>query len=65
MSRPLSTGRIWAVPVVLALLSGIGLVAALLGDGIWDVVSWITLAAPIVLVLWHVGRSGSRDSSIG
>jgi len=64
MSRPLSTRQIWAVPVSLALLTGVGLVAALLGDGIWDVVSWVTLAAPVAVVLWCVGRSESRASSI-
>lgn len=34
MSRSLTTRQIWGMPVILALLSGIGLVAALLGDGV-------------------------------
>jgi len=64
MSRPRATRQIWAMPVSLAWLTGVGLVAALLGDGIWDVVSWITLGTPIAVVLWCVGRSESRASSI-
>jgi Fe2+ transport system protein B len=30
-------------------LSIIGLVSALVGDGVWDGVSWVTLAIPILL----------------
>jgi len=33
----------------MALLSAIGLVSALVGDGIWDSVSWVVLLFPILL----------------
>lgn len=48
--QPLRT--IFAVPAVLALLSSVGLVAALTGDGWRDALSWIALAAPVAAVIW-------------
>jgi hypothetical protein len=44
------TGRqIFAWPAVIAVLSAAGLLSALLGDGIWDGVSWVVLAVPVAL----------------
>ncbi|WP_165665419.1 hypothetical protein [Metapseudomonas otitidis] len=43
--------RIFAVPALLAALSAIGLVGALLGDGIWDALAWIGLGLPVALAL--------------
>lgn len=48
-SRRQTTRQIFAVPLVLAILSIIGLVSALVGDGMWDGLSWIALAIPIAL----------------
>ncbi|MGN6308645.1 MAG: hypothetical protein ACTHNN_03710 [Xanthobacteraceae bacterium] len=36
-------------PLVIGALSTIGLVAALVGDGVWDSVSWLALLLPILL----------------
>ncbi|AFT69324.1 Putative membrane protein [Alloalcanivorax dieselolei B5] len=44
--------RIFAVPVLIAVISLIGLVAALLGDGVLDVMSWVGLAMPVVMIGW-------------
>jgi len=63
MSQPLSVRQIWGIPVILAFLSGVGLVSALLGDGIWDVVSWFALAAPIAVLVWSLARSISHSIS--
>lgn len=53
MSRPPSTfRRVFAIPAVIALVSLIGLIAALLGDGLNDWISWIGLAVPLVVLLW-------------
>ena len=41
--------QIWGVPLLLAVLTGIGLIAALLGDGVWDLVSAVTLGAPVAV----------------
>jgi hypothetical protein len=45
-----STGRI-AWPALVALLSFVGLFAALLGDGGWDSLAWIGLGTSAVLGL--------------
>ncbi|AHZ71064.1 hypothetical protein OU5_3985 [Pseudomonas mandelii JR-1] len=36
---------------MIALLSAAGLFAALLGDGVWDALSWLGLGVPAVLAL--------------
>ena len=41
---------------MLGLISASGLIAALLSDGIGDVVSWTALAVPIVIALWYSVR---------
>ncbi|WP_407353528.1 hypothetical protein [Luteimonas sp. R10] len=41
--------RIFAVPALLALVSSVGLVSGLLGDGVWDAVSWIALGTVVVV----------------
>ena len=43
--------KVFGTPVVIALLSAAGLFAALLGDGIWDGLSWIGLGVPAFLAL--------------
>ena len=45
--------QIWAMPLLLAVLTVIGLVAALLGDGVWDLVSAVTLGAPVAAAAWY------------
>jgi hypothetical protein len=45
--------QIWGVPILLGVLTTIGLVAALLGDGIWDLVSAVTLGAPVLVGAWY------------
>ena len=44
----------FAVPTVMGLLSTVGLVAALLGDDIWDWLSWATLAVPVLVVAYFM-----------
>jgi len=46
--------QIFATPTLIALLSLIGLIAALLGNGVFDWVSWIGLAAPVLIVAWAI-----------
>lgn len=47
--RRQTNGRIFAMPLLIGALSMIGLVSALVGDGLWDALSWIALAIPIGL----------------
>lgn len=51
--RQLTLGRIFAAPLALALLTAVGLVGALVGDGAWDAASWLMLGAPVAVSLWH------------
>lgn len=44
--------RVWAAPIAIAVVSLVGLVAALLGDGLNDWISWIGLAVPLVVIVW-------------
>lgn len=52
--------RLWGVPVLLGVLTTIGLVAALLGDGMWDAVSGVALSLPVLLGIWHSLRKQGR-----
>ncbi|MFA5017092.1 MAG: hypothetical protein WC504_06070 [Methylobacter sp.] len=53
MKTSLTGIQIWGMPILLGLVSVSGLIAALLFDGIGDVVSWLALAAPVVTALWY------------
>jgi len=48
--------QIWGAPIVLAILTAIGLVSALLGDGVWDALSAVTLGIPCLVGAWHCLR---------
>jgi hypothetical protein len=56
MTPPLSKSQIWRLPLALGFVSAVGLVAALLADGIGDVVSWMALAAPVAVAVWYAVR---------
>ena len=48
--------QIWAMPVVLGVLTMIGLLVALVADGIWDLVSVAVLALPVLVGCWYAFR---------
>lgn len=48
--RPRST---WRVPIVFGVLTMIGLISALLGDGAWDALSAVTLGIPVAACGWY------------
>lgn len=48
--------QIWLAPVLLGLVTLVGLLAALLGDGVWDLVSVAALAIPVGVIAWYWGR---------
>lgn len=52
MRRPLSLRAVFALPLMIAVLSALGLLTALAGDGWHDAVSWLGLAAPLFAILW-------------
>ncbi|MER2296106.1 MULTISPECIES: hypothetical protein [Pseudomonas] len=49
--RSRSTARIFLWPAAIALLCALGLFAALLGDGAWDMLAWLGLGLPAALSL--------------
>jgi hypothetical protein len=57
-----SKRQIFAAPAVVGVLSAIGLTAALLGDGVWDGLSWITLLVPIMLYAGFIAIGRRRQA---
>ncbi len=50
--------QIFAMPLVLGVLSAIGLVAALVGDDLfWDGIGWVGLGIPLLVTGWCLYRS--------
>ncbi|MEG6509500.1 hypothetical protein V6C03_11015 [Methyloligella sp. 2.7D] len=49
------------MPLLIAVVSAIGLTSALLGDDIWDVLSWATLAVPVAVIAWMVWRPAAKE----
>ena len=48
--------KIWLIPVALGILTSIGLLSALTGDGVYDAISWLTLGIPVVISFWYLGK---------
>lgn len=53
--------RLWGAPIALAVASAVGLLAALMGDGFYDAVSWLGLGLPVAVSL----RYGLRRRAKG
>ena len=45
--------RLWGAPILFAVLTTIGLISALVGDGVWDYLSAVTLGVPVVACAWY------------
>jgi len=48
--------QIFAMPILIGILSTVGLLAALVGDGWWDGLSWASLSLPVLLYLFFIVR---------
>ncbi|MBE7175809.1 MAG: hypothetical protein INR69_05360 [Mucilaginibacter polytrichastri] len=46
--------RLWLKPIIIGVLSLGGLISALVGDGIWDALSWILLGLPVVVMAYFL-----------
>jgi len=44
--------KVFGIPLAIGLLSAAGLFAALLGDGLWDSLSWVGLGIPAMIGVW-------------
>lgn len=53
--------RLWGWPLALALLTAVGLVAGLLGDGLWDELSDLALGIPVLAGAWFALRPRRRS----
>jgi hypothetical protein len=51
--------RTFGAPAVIALATLAGLVAALVGDGPYDITSWLGLAVPLAAIAWAMLRRRS------
>lgn len=48
-NRPGGFWFVWRMPLILAVSTAFGLLAALLGTGLWRVGAWLALTAPIAV----------------
>jgi len=58
--------RLWGWPLLLGLVTAIGLISALVGDGAYDMLSWLGLGMPVAVSLWCAGRKkpASHEASL-
>lgn len=54
--------RLWGAPIALAALTVIGLISALVGDGVWDHISAVALGVPVLLCLWFGLRRRTKSN---
>lgn len=45
--------RVWGAPILIGIVTAVGLIAALLGDGVWDALSAVALAIPVAVAGWY------------
>lgn len=50
--RQSSFWKVFGIPLAIGLLSAAGLFAALLGDGLWNSLSWVGLGIPAAIGSW-------------
>jgi hypothetical protein len=56
--------KVWGIPVVIGILSAIGLISALAGDGFFDLLSWLSLGVPVFITIWHLIKTKYHGSHI-
>lgn len=55
--------KVWGIPLILAAITLFGLLAALLGTGVWYILSWIALIIPIVIIVWKWGKPNAKSKT--
>lgn len=43
--------KVWGIPIILSVVTVIGLLLAIMGVGIWHIFSWIALAIPVYIMI--------------
>ncbi len=57
MSYPFLFRKVYGAAVVIAVITLYGLLSALLGDGMWDELSWVALSIPLAVIVWKYSRA--------
>lgn len=59
--------EVFRAPVLIAAVTTAGLAFALFGNGLWDAISWLTLAVPVIVAVfyWIKGRPISPGNACG
>jgi hypothetical protein len=52
--------EIFLVPTLLGVVSAAGLVIALVGDDLYDIVGWTLLGVPCAIAIWHMMRPDTQ-----
>jgi hypothetical protein len=55
--------RTYRWPTGVGFVTTIGLLSALMGDGVFDAVSWVLLGLPLLVVPWALLTRGRRNQS--
>ena len=55
--------KVWGTPVIIGILSAIGLFSALTGDGFYNLVSWLTLGFPVAVTIWFLVKKKKNQRS--
>jgi len=45
--------KLWGMPIWMAVITLIGLILAILGTGLWHILSWIALTIPVYIMIRH------------
>lgn len=56
-SGRLSSWQVWGAPLVLGVLCVLGLTTALVSDAAGDIVAWLSLSIPVIVVGWYSRQS--------
>lgn len=66
MSHTFPFRKVYGPAIAISVITIYGLLSALLGDGIWDELSWVALVIPLAVIVWKYGRgSGSPSRKVG
>ncbi len=60
MSHPFPFRKVYGAAMILTAITLYGLLSALFGDGVWDELSWVALAIPLVVIAWKYSRATRR-----
>ncbi len=61
MSHAFAFRKVYGPALVIAVITLYGLLSALLGDGVWDELSWVALAIPLTIIAWKCNRPTRKE----